>query len=366
MYCKDRDILLAASALGFKAHEVKDEYILETSDGFWFTGNKNGVKLVYNGDHFIVVSHSQKKTYKVNDPCQAVLLAYNLASDHLRRKKGSILDRINYLLQTYNPTKSCIKWISLTHNLKANPMTAEAFCRISPLVVAIYEEMASHFPKLRSIERKCQDFIHGIYRMDEIKGLADTIKKLVSKDTRILHARLLHDTLQHTLRREIWTLLSSSYHSITRYRPDHVIVTDVDLTSIIVGAEAAWVSNAGFETPNNPLLEILGSIVVPFNYYVNEGTGKVLRICSGNRCPYPYLILNKNVEQRVFESYTHGKGSILYLVGKKPVASLIGLNDQIESIDVSDVVDSSTALLKAITAQEKNITISEIANGLLS
>lgn len=366
MYCKDRDILLAASALGFKAHEVKNEYILETSDGFWFTGNKNGVKLIDNGNYFSVTSQSQKKTYNVDDPCQAVLLAYNLASDHLRKKKVSILNKISHLLQTYNPTTSCLKWMSSTHNLKANASTTYTFCKISPLVVAIYEEMANHFPKLRSIKKKCRDFIHGIYRIGEIRELTDSIKRLVLKDIRVLHARLLHDTLQNVLGREVWTLLSSSYHSIMSYKPSYVVVINPNPAALIIGAETAWISNAGLRTPDNPFLELLGSIVIPFNYYVREEQDKVLWICSGSRCPYPYLILNKNIEQRVFESYTQGKGSILYLVGEKPVAASVGLNDHIKAVDVSNVVDSSTALLRAITAEERTLTINEIVNGLLS
>jgi len=366
LYCKDKDILLAASALGFKAHEVKNEYILETSDGFWFTGNKNGVKLIDNGDSYTVISHGQKKTYNMDDPCRAVLLAYNLASDHLRKKKGSLLDRINYLLRTYTPTTSCLRWMSATHKLKTNTLTTYTFCKISPLVVAIYEEMSNHFPKLRKINEKCQDFIHGIHRIEEIRQLTDSIKRLVSKDTQVLHARILHDALQNTLGREIWTLLSSSYHSITKYKPGSVVVEDTDPAALIIGAEAAWASNAGFRTPDNPILKLLEVIVTPFNYYVREEQGGILRICSGSRCPYPYLILNKNIQQKVFESYTQGKGSILYIVNENPTAALIGLNDHLKAVDVSNVVDSSSALLKAITAEEKPLTINEIANGLLS
>jgi len=366
LYCKDKDILLAASALGFKAHEVKDEYILETSDGFWFTGSKNGVKLIDNGGSFTVTSYRQKKIYNVDDPCQAVLLAYNLASDNMRKIKGSILDRISYLLRTYNPTTSCLRWMSTTHNLQANSLTTYTFCKISPLIVAIYEEISNHFPKLRKINEKCQDFIHGIHRIEELRELTNSIKRLVSKDTQVLHARLLHDAFKNTLGREIWTLLASSYHSITRYKPDSVVVEEADPAALIIGAEAAWASNAGLRTLDIPILELLGSIAIPFNYYTREEQGNILRICSGSRCPYPYLILNKNTQQRVFESYTEGKGSILYLVNEKPVAALIGLNDQIMAIDISNVVDSSSALMKAATAEEKPLTINEIANGLLS
>lgn len=366
MLCRESDLLLVASALGFKAHEIEGEYILETNDGFWITGSRSGIRLTISGGSFIVEDLRRHYRYVMDNPCHAIILAYNLSSDLLRRDKITIINKIIGYLKAYNPSHSCIKWMRYISTPETDSATAKELCMISPLIVAMYMEGSKRFPKLNRLKGESIDFLHGISRLSELRENTTSIEKLLARNPMIIHARLLHEAVRRIENEYMWQILSSSYHAIMQIPVSRIAVADLNPCSVIIGAEIAWFSNAQFTPPRNPILELLGSIIVPFNYYENESSDSVLRICSKNRCPYPNLILSGNVAQRIFETYTQGMGSIVYLSSGKPIASLVGLYGTIGALDVSSARDSASALLHARTARVKTISINEVARNLLS